>query len=97
MRFPGQYYDAESQLHYNRFRYYDPEVGRYVSSDPIGQRGGVNVYSYARNLPGWLFDPFGLWTGHAGWTATAGAGGGSSSTASLSVDSNGEVAAGHSS
>jgi RHS repeat-associated protein len=39
LRFPGQYYDAESGLHYNRFRYYAPDVGRYVSADPIGQLG----------------------------------------------------------
>ncbi|MDF5946520.1 RHS repeat-associated core domain-containing protein [Pseudomonas aeruginosa] len=36
MRFPGQFYDAESGLHYNYFRDYDPETGRYVESDPIG-------------------------------------------------------------
>lgn len=60
IRFPGQYYDAETGLHYNRFRYYDPEVGRYVSADPIGQLGGVNVFSYARNSPLSLIDPFGL-------------------------------------
>ena len=39
IRFPGQYYDEETGFHYNRFRYYDPEVGRYVSADPIGQLG----------------------------------------------------------
>ena len=44
IRFPGQYYDAETGLHYNRFRYYDPSIGRYISADPIGQAGGVNVY-----------------------------------------------------
>jgi len=59
-RFPGQYYDAETGLHYNRFRYYDPSIGRYVSADPIGQLGGVNLYSYVSNNPVNWFDPFGL-------------------------------------
>jgi RHS repeat-associated protein len=44
IRFPGQYQDAETGLHYNRFRYYDPGIGRYISADPIGQAGGLNVY-----------------------------------------------------
>ena len=39
IRFPGQYFDAETGLHYNYFRYYDPSIGRYVSADPIGQFG----------------------------------------------------------
>ena len=60
LRFPGQYYDAETGLHYNRFRYYDPEVGRYISGDPIGQLGGVNLYTYALNNPANWFDFFGL-------------------------------------
>src|SRR5690606_18342243 len=47
----GQYFDQEIGLHYNRFRYYEPTVGRYVSADPIGQLGGVNLYSYALNTP----------------------------------------------
>ena len=49
LRFPGQYEDAESGLHYNRFRYYDTETGQYISADPIGLAGGVNPYGYVHN------------------------------------------------
>ncbi len=56
LRFPGQYFDAESGLHDNRFRMYDPVTGRYISADPIGQDGGVNVYRYASNNPTRFFD-----------------------------------------
>ena len=59
LRFQGQYFDAETGLHYNRFRYYDPDVGRFVSQDPIGLAGGVNLYSYAPNPLNWV-DPLGL-------------------------------------
>ncbi len=45
-RFPGQYFDKETNLHYNYFRYYKPETGGYVSPDPIGLAGGLNVYGY---------------------------------------------------
>lgn len=60
LRFPGQYFDAESGLHYNHFRYYDTEVGRYISADPIGQWGEVNTYLYAGANPISSFDPSGL-------------------------------------
>ena len=60
LRFPGQYYDAETGLHYNYFRDYDPSVGRYVESDPIGLKGGLNTYSYANSAPIGLIDPQGL-------------------------------------
>lgn len=59
IRFQGQYFDAESGLHYNRYRYYDPLCGVFVSSDPIGLVGGINLYAYAPNMLEWS-DPFGL-------------------------------------
>jgi RHS repeat-associated protein len=59
LRFQGQYLDAETGLHYNLHRYYDPDVGRFTSQDPIGLGGGVNVYRYAPNPLGWA-DPLGL-------------------------------------
>jgi RHS repeat-associated protein len=58
-RFQGQQFDEETGLHYNRFRYYDPGVGRFVSQDPIGLLGGSNLFAYAPNPLGWV-DPFGL-------------------------------------
>ena len=59
LRFQGQYFDQETGLHYNRFRYYDPGPGRFVSQDPIGLAGGVNLFQYAPNSTGWV-DPLGL-------------------------------------
>ena len=59
LRFQGQYFDEESGLHYNRFRYYDPQSGRFVNQDPIGLNGGPNCYQYVPSPTGWI-DPFGL-------------------------------------
>ncbi|AGQ33536.1 hypothetical protein M495_24785 [Serratia liquefaciens ATCC 27592] len=59
IKFQGQYHDHETGLHYNRYRYYDPEVGRFVGKDPIGYAGGINMYAYAPNPIAWT-DPLGL-------------------------------------
>lgn len=59
LRFQGQYLDRETGLHYNTFRYYDPDSGRFTQHDPIGLMGGLNLYQYAPNTLGWV-DPLGL-------------------------------------
>ncbi|MEB2649515.1 RHS repeat-associated core domain-containing protein, partial [Pseudomonas canadensis] len=59
LRFQGQYFDQESELHYNRHRYYNPDIGRYLTPDPVKLAGGINAYQYAPNPTGWV-DPLGL-------------------------------------
>ncbi|WP_162235573.1 RHS repeat domain-containing protein, partial [Pseudomonas tremae] len=59
LRFQGQYFDAETGLHYNTFRYYDPEIGRFTTQDPIGLDGVFNLYQYAPNTQSWI-DALGL-------------------------------------
>jgi RHS repeat-associated protein len=60
IRFPGQYFDDETGLHYNLFRYYDSDTGRYISADPAGIDGGLNLYAYVYNNPISNFDNYGL-------------------------------------
>ncbi|TFY89543.1 type IV secretion protein Rhs [Pseudomonas kairouanensis] len=59
LRFQGQYLDRETGLHFNTFRFYDPDVGRFTTPDPIGLHGGLNFYAYTPNPFGWI-DPLGL-------------------------------------
>jgi RHS repeat-associated protein len=58
LRFQGQYLDRETGLHFNTFRFYDPDVGRFTTPDPIGLKGGLNLYQYGHNPVGWV-DPWG--------------------------------------
>jgi len=60
MRFPGQYFDRETNNLYNAYRDYNPEIGRYVESDPLGLPGGLNTYSYVGSNPIRHIDPYGL-------------------------------------
>jgi RHS repeat-associated protein len=66
LRFPGQYFDAESGLNYNMMRDYDPTLGRYIQNDPLGLTGGLNPYGYAGASSLNASDPWGLRTIFAG-------------------------------
>ncbi len=59
MRFQGQYLDREPRLHYSSFRFYEPDIGRFINPDPIGLNGGYNLHQDAPNLLSWI-DPWGL-------------------------------------
>lgn len=67
LRFPGQYFDAETGLNYNYFRDYEPATGRYVESDPKGLKAGINTYAYVRSNPLAYLDPNGL-EGYGSWS-----------------------------
>jgi RHS repeat-associated protein len=58
LRYQGQYFDIETGLHYSTFRFYDPDIGRFVTPDPINIAGGLNLYQYAPNPAMWI-DPIG--------------------------------------
>ncbi|WP_256671977.1 RHS repeat domain-containing protein, partial [Pseudomonas sp. SG-MS2] len=66
LRFQGQYFDYDTGLHYNTLRYYDPEVGKFLTQDPIGLYGGWNLYEYTANPFTWV-DPLGLCADTVKW------------------------------
>jgi RHS repeat-associated protein len=70
LRFPGQYFDGESRTHYNMARDYEPRMGRYIASDPIGSEGGPNRYLYGEASPQAFIDP----QGEVAWGLVLGAG-----------------------
>ncbi|MGH6840050.1 MAG: RHS repeat-associated core domain-containing protein, partial [Methylocella sp.] len=92
LRFPGQFFDQRAKLHYNYFRDYDPNTGRYIESDPIGLRSGINTYAYVGGNPVTFADPFGLWTGGIGFGGSGQLGPiNINGSVSIVVDGNGNV------
>jgi RHS repeat-associated protein len=73
-RFSGQYYDPETGLHYNYFRYYNPQTGRYITPDPIGLEGGINLFAYTANNPINFRDSSGLAAFYWHWIISFAAG-----------------------
>lgn len=66
LRFQGQYFDRETGLHYNTFRFYSADTGRFTQQDPIGLAGGLNLYQYAPNPVTWV-DPWGWACGNSAY------------------------------
>src|SRR5687767_15987476 len=66
---PGQYYDVETGKHHNYYRDYDPAIGRYIESDPIGLKGGSNTFAYVKGNALSLIDRLGLLVGFGGCNA----------------------------
>ena len=85
--FAGQYYDNETGLHYNRHRYYSPELGRYITSDPVGLAGGINTYAFVLGNPIILGDPLGLNAGTMTYGGNSGVNYSSSSSSSSGAGS----------
>lgn len=75
VRFTGRDYDSESGLYYYRARYYSPKTGRFISKDPIGIKGGINLYQYVKNSPNNYIDPLGLFLSNSTTSSTSAFGG----------------------